>query len=113
MIGFQWDNERSDIQLARDKAESQARENRLKGQARSMDLPIAVYGGSDAMHITEIVKKMIEENSMRSLWHKQQVFWDVEDIHDAVDDACVYLAIDNDFCPGISDKGDEIEITLQ
>lgn len=114
MSGFQWDNERSDIQLAHDKAVQQARENQVRDQMQSMDLPLPQYGGSDATPITQIVRDMIQNNQMRSLWFKQQVAWDVETLSDAVDEACISLGLSSeDYAPFANVSFDQIEICLQ
>lgn len=64
--------------------------------------------------ISKIVLSMIEKNSMRSLWYKHQVYWDVEDVHEATTDACIQLGLSSEeFSPYIIDKGDQIEILLQ
>jgi hypothetical protein len=119
MTGFNIDNERPDIALAYDKAQSQSRENASFGKfdaARDE----AIYQSQQyatstqsATPITQIIRKMIQDNNARSLWFKNQIFWDVEDIFDAVIDVCISLGIDEEqFTPEINDRGEQVEIYI-
>lgn len=72
---------------------------------------------SGAKPIEEIVKAMIEKNSMRSLWYKHQVAWDFdkyENLSEVVNDVCISLGEDEEsFAPYLNNKGDQVGICLQ
>jgi len=72
---------------------------------------------SGAKPIQDIVRQMIERNSMRSLWYKHQVQWDFdkfENLSEVVNDVCLTINEDEEsFAPYLHDKGHEIEICLQ
>lgn len=119
MTGFNIDNERPDIALAYDKQQSQLRENASFGKFDSAR-DEAIYqsrqyanSAESGTPITQIIRGMIQNNSTRSLYFKHQIFWDVEDIFDAVIDVCISLGIDEEqFTPEIHDKGEQIEIHI-
>ena len=111
---FNWENEREDIQLAHEQNVSQARENQYKDQMRSFDVSFPEYGEQEtSMAISLIVEHMIKTNSARALFFKDQIHWDVEDIHEAVEACCIKEGLSTEvFSPYINDKGEQVEIYL-
>lgn len=107
---------RDDIALARDKAQGQIVENQANEKAATHEALInsLEYSTSaDAENISQIVKKMIENEIGSKLVCKSHIIWDVDSIHEAVTEACIHLGLgDDEFSPWVSDQGYEIEIGL-
>lgn len=108
--------DRDDIALARDKNQGEILENQANERAAIHErlLDAGEYATSnDAENISEIVRKMIENEIGSKLVYKYQVIWDVDSIHEAVTEACIRLGLgDDEYSPWTNDTGFEIEIGL-
>lgn len=108
--------DRPDIALANDIAEGQIRENLAKQEFEKHKaiLDASAYGtASNARNISDIVSEMIEEGCYDKPVLKSQIIWDVETLSEAVNLACIKLALsDEDFAPSINDNGFSINLRL-
>ena len=108
--------DRDDIALARDKNQGQILENQANERAATHEALInsLEYGtSSDAENISQIVKKMIENDIRSKLINKSHIIWDVDSISEAVTEACISLALgDDEYNPWVNDQDYEIEISL-
>lgn len=105
-----------DKALEMDKFQEQIRENQANEKFEHYQKLTEAdeYGDGDkAENISEIVKKMIEQERYSKLTCKSHVIWDVDSIHEAVTEACIRLGLGSEeFAPWTIDKGFEIEIGL-
>lgn len=63
--------------------------------------------------ITEIVRELIEQEKSQCLIDSAQIEWDVESIHEAVQEACIYMGLGTEeFSPSVHFHGWECEILL-
>lgn len=115
--------DRDDMALARDRDQGRILENQTLERLKS--IPEAEYAESvyQGLPITQIVREMAQANQHRRLYYKHQIFWDVESIHDAVEQISLEaitpdgedepVAADLDwFTPHLNDKGHEVEIYI-
>lgn len=117
ILNMQWvDGERGDIALERDRQQAQIRENkdieRFKTIERVANATCWANAG-EGVSISTIVLEMIENEIFSRLLTKSEVFFDAESIHEAVNDACITLGLnDEDFAPSLHHMGHEVEIRL-
>ena len=72
------------------------------------------WGDLNQQSIVGIIVEMMRRGSSSMLGNKRDVFWgDIENISEAVNDACIIEALDEDaFSPSIRTDGFEYEIRL-
>lgn len=104
--------DRADIALARDRAEGVKIDNYRQAQHRHLSLP-APSPSVNAIPITKIVENLIVQEKTSCIVWAENVKWDVEDIYEAVEVACILLGYStDDFSPYLLDKGYQLEIYL-
>jgi hypothetical protein len=102
--------DRSDIALEKDRSEGTKIDNYYAGMSRPLPEPTI---SENAYPITEIVKRLIQEGKNEINLQLQTVEWDVETIHEAVLEACIYLGLaEEDFNPYARFHQGEIKIIL-
>lgn len=82
--------DRDDIVLAKDRQQSQLRENVYRDQMKSFGIPDQPYAESaeQGIPISEIVKRLVEQGGGCSLYYNHQIFWDIK-LHEAREYACI------------------------
>ena len=110
---FNWENEKAEAQIERDKFLSQALENKHKLDAKRDDeIYQAFQYNPSATPLSEIVFQMMQSNKLCKMCFKHQVNLDM-DIYEAVEKSCIKLGFSSDnFAPYLHDQGMEVEIYL-
>lgn len=76
--------------------------------------PAYGWGDDNQQNIVDLIVQLIQNDKAQYLGQKNHVYWgDIETIHEAVNEACICLGLDEDnFSPYLHVDGFEFEITL-
>ena len=111
---FLWDNERPEFQLEHDRSLETIKENQNNDRLDRANIPTMEWGDKNiATPISQIVENMIIKDSLEALYYVNQIYWDKEDIYEALFDVCSQLGLDSeDYPPSIDIDGFEVKIRL-
>lgn len=87
-------NDRPEFLLEKDRQTDQIRENYWNNFADSHNLPDSLEGSPEnGIQITSIVRDLISRGGGRHFSFSEQIYWDAEDLWDAVDQVLLELIV--------------------